>query len=727
MPFTKLTFRPGVNQEITSYANEGGWRDCDKIRFRFGYPEKLGGWEKSTNNNYLGTARGLHSWVALDGASFLGVGTHKKYYIEEGGKFNDVTPVRSRATGGSSGTTAFAATNGSTTIVVSDVEHGAAAGDFVEYSGASSLGGNITAAILNIEYEIDEIIDANSYKITASVAANSSDTSDGGGSVVAGYQLNVGLDTQIGGNGWGAGLYGGITNAAVTTTLNGAINNSVTTLTLTSGTNFPNSGTVLINEELITYSGKSTNDLTGLTRGTSGTDAAAHSDGDTVRLAVGNTDSDDDFTGWGDASAVNITNELRLWSHDNFGEDLLINPRDSGLFYWDKSSDTLTGRAKQVGPSGDLGASTGLASGTKKSVPQISKQIIISDQNKHTICFGADGLGADANAIQGDGIQDPLLIRFSEQESIIDWFPTDTNTAGTLRLGQGSEFVQAIETKREILVWTDTALMSLRFIGPPFTFGLQPLAPNVTIRGPNAAVSAGDIVYWMGKDNFYLYSGQTQQIPCTVRDKVFLDFNDDQSDKVFGGLNSEFSEVFWFYPSSGSDENDRYVVYNYADNLWYFGILARTAWLDRGTRLFPQAAGKDNNISYIYNHEIGNDDDGEAMTSFIESAAVDIGDGDQFTYIRRIIPDLTFSGSTALSSPQATLTFKSRDYPGGAFESTDSGAVSRTATSPVETFTNTIDLRARGRSFTFRVDSDSLGTKWKLGSPRIDVKTDGRR
>ena len=724
MPLTKVTFRPGVNQEVTSYSNEGGWRDCDKIRFRSGYPEKLGGWEKATANDYEGTSRALHSWRALDGSDFLGVGTHKKYYIEEGGAFNDITPLREVT---SAGDVTFAASNGSTTLTVTDAGHGAAAGDFVTYTSAASLGGNITAAVLNIEYEIQTVVDANTYTITASVAASGSDSGNGGGSTVGAYQVGIGLDTQVGGNGWGAGLYGGITNAAVSGALNGAINNSVETLTLASGTNFPNSGTVLINEELITYSGKSTNDLTGLTRGTDGTEAAAHSDGDTVRLAVGNTNSDNDFTGWGSAAAVTVAAELRLWSHDNFGEDLIINPRDAGLFYWDKSSDTIAGRANQVGPSTVVGANTGLANGTKKSVPQISKQVLISDQNRHVICFGCDGLGADASATQGDGVQDSLLIRFSDQESLIDWFPTTTNTAGTLRLGAGSEFIQAIETKREILVWTDTSLNSLRFIGPPFTFGIQPIAMNVTIAGPNAAVASEDIVYWMGVDNFYVYSGQTQQIECTVRDKVFLDFNSEQTDKVFAGLNSEFSEVFWFYPSSGSSENDKYVVYDYGQNLWHFGALGRTAWNDRGTRSFPQAAGRADDRNYLYNHEKGYDDDGAAMTSFIESAAIDIGDGDQFSYIRRIIPDLTFTGSTALSSPQATFSFKARDFPGGSVQSTDSGVVSRTATSPIETFTNTIDLRARGRSFAIRIESSALGTKWKLGSPRLDIKTDGRR
>ena len=362
-------------------------------------------------------------------------------------------------------------------------------------------------------------------------------------------------------------------------------------------------------------------------------------------------------------------------------------------------------------------------SGTKTSIPTIAKQVLVSDQDRHVIAFGCDGLNASSSANQGNGTQDPLLIRFSDQENPLIWFPSVTNTAGDLRLGAGSTFVQAVETKREILVWTDTALNSMRFIGPPFTFGLQQLASNITIMGPNAAVATEDVVYWMGIDNFYVYAGQTQQLPCTVKDKVFLDFNLEQADKVVSGVNSEFSEVFWFYPSASSTDNDKYVVYNYGEKVWYFGSLSRTAWIDRGVRTYPIAAAN----SYIYNHEFGYDDDGSAMNSFIESAAIDIGDGDKFTYIRRVVPDLTFNGSTNLSSPQATFTVKSRNFPGADFGNTAAGITTRTASSPVETFTEQLHLRSRGRSFALRIESAAVGAKWKLGSPRIDIREDGRR
>ena len=625
MPLSKLQFRPGVNQEITSYSNEGGWRDCDKIRFRFGYPEKIGGWEKYTSSTYLGSARALHNWIALDGSNYLGIGTHLKYYIEEGQGLNDITPIRATT---AAGDVTFAATNGSTTITVSDTAHGAFENDFVTFSDAVSLGGVITADVLNKEYQVVRVVDADSYEITSAVAANSSDSGSGGSSTVGTYQINVGLDDAVGGTGWGAGTYG--------------------------------------------------------------------------------------RDGWGDAasSGLTTTNQIRLWSHDNFGEDLIINARDSNIYYWDKSNNLSTAAV-------ELSTRTG----TKTSIPQIAKQVLVSDQDRHVIAFGCDGLNTSASANQGNGTQDPLLIRFSDQENPLVWYPAATNTAGDLTLGAGSTFMQAVETKREILVWTDTALNSMRFIGPPFTFGLQQLASNITIMSPNAAVATEDVVFWMGIDNFYVYAGQTQQLPCTVKDKVFLDFNFEQADKVISGINSEFSEVFWFYPSASSSDNDKYVVYNYGEKVWYFGSLARSAWIDRGVRTYPIAAGS----AYLYNHEFGYDDDGSAMNSFIESAAIDIGDGDQFTYIRRVIPDLTFNGSTNLSSPQATFTVKARNFPGASFDNTASGDAIRTASSPVETFTNQLHLRARGRSFALRVESEALGAKWKLGSPRIDLRPDGRR
>ena len=1132
MALTKLQFQPGINTDITSYSNEGGWRDCDKIRFRFGYPEKMGGWSKYSDSTYLGTVRGLHNWIALDGSDFLGLGSHIKYYIEEGQIFNDITPVRTTT---SAGQVTFTATNDSNIIKVTNVGHGAAQNDFVTFSGAGSLGPNITAALLNTEHQITAVLDADNYQITLTATANTTGvrqttlagtsagaathtgktqsatsgsgtgaeftvvagsssytsvtvtnigtgyavndtitipgaslggstpannltitvtsldgdvldgatseiatasiisqstshsspvtdvsagspvsptdtlnpslnsnpvktvsitsgtstgsatftnvtgtssgsgagakftiTTDGSGgyavdaitdggdgydidenitiagtslggattandlvlditavelntfdatvnpangtpplsgatsfvanftenpagnsivnqgaigpgpnpptqfqytffysytlnsvssggsgyrvgdqivfngtlalgfgnnlvgnktiqvdslvnNTVAEYQINVGLDTTVGGTGWGAGQYYGVTSSALQTTLNegGTLSSSDTTITLTDTTGIVANDVILIDNELIlvggvsstgvktvgsitasggtagsaTHTGKSqastsgggtgaeftvvagtstytsvtattagsgyavgdtitiagntlggatplnditftvtaiTNDLTGCTRGYAGTltssnvntfgptVAATHADGSVVRLAKGNADPINDFAGWGDAASGGVTtrNQIRLWSHDNFVEDLILNPRDDQIYYWDRTNN-LSSRAIPLNT----------RPGTRTSIPTKCKQVLVSDTQRHVIAFGADDIGSSASDINGNGVQDPLLIRFSSRELPTDFFPTVNNTAGTLPLGAGSTFMQAIETKREILVWTDTALTSMRFVGEPNVFGLQQISSNITIMSPNAAAATEDFVFWMGIDTFYVYDGRTQTLPCTVRDKVFLNFNLEERSKVMAGVNTEFSEVIWFYPSANATENDKYVTFNYSEKVWYFGTLSRTAWLDRGTRTFPLATAN----GYLYNHELGYDDDGIAMNSFIESAGIDIADGERFSFVNRVIPDLTFEGSVSASSPQATFTIKGRNYPGADFDQSSAGTAIRTASVPVETFTNQLDVRVRGRSFALRVESDALGSKWKLGSPRVDVKQDGRR
>ena len=621
MPLTSLKFRPGINREITSYSNEGGFFDCEKVRFYAGFPEKIGGWAKHSDNTYQGTARALHNWVALDNSNFMGVGTHLKYYIEEGGQFNDVTPARKTSTN----SITFAATNGSSTITVTDSNHGAIQNDFVVISGAVTLGGLVTANILNAEHQITRVVNGNTYEITVSVTANSSDSGNGGSGVDGVYQINVGLDTSVGGNGWGAGGYGGI------------------------------------NADLTTF-------------------------------------------GWGEAAASGTTAQIRLWSHDNFGEDLLLNPKDDAVYYWDKTNG-VNNRAVL------LSSLTGAS-----DVPTIAKQILVSDIDRHVIAFGTNTIGTTT--------QDPLLIRFGSQESLTDFTPTATNTAGDLRLSSGSTFVQAVETKQQILVFTDRSLFSMRFIGPPFTFGLQELSKNITIMSPKAAVAVDDAVFWMGKDTFYLYGGQTQQIPCTVREKVFLDFNLSQVDKVFAAVNSQWGEIWWFYPSASSTENDKYVIYNYLEKTWYYGTLTRTAWHDRGIRRFPIAAGS----SYLFDHETGNDDDGSAMTASIESSQIDIGDGYQFSFIKQLIPDITFEGSTSdTGNPTATFTLQARKGPGSTYANSSGGSSERTSTTSVEQFTDLINVRLRGRSFNMKLESTAQGVAWKLGTPRVDIRPDGRR
>ena len=620
MPLTSLKFKPGINREVTSYSNEGGYFDGEKIRFYTAFPEKIGGWTKQSSSTYLGSARALHNWIALDGSNYMGVGTHLKYYIEEGGLFYDITPIRKTSTN----SITFSASDGSDIITVTDSSHGAVESDFVTFSEAVSLGGLVTATILNAEHQITSVINANSYTITVSVTANSSDTGNGGSAVDGAYQINVGLDTVVGGNGWGAGAWGGV------------------------------------NPDLSTY-------------------------------------------GWGLSASTGTTANIRLWTHDNFGEDLLLCPRDGGIFYWDRS-DGLTARAVLLS-----------SEATASNVPIIAKQILVSDIDRHIIAFGTNPLGGSD--------QDPLLIRFASQESF-NFTPDTTNTAGDLRLSSGSEFIQAVETKQQILVFTDKSLFAMRFIGPPFTFGLQELSKNITIISPKSAVAVDDVVFWMGKENFYVYTGRTQQIACTVRDKVFLDFNFSQKDRVVAGVNSQWSEIWWFYPSASSQENDKYVIYNYANQTWYYGTLSRTAWHDKGVRRFPIAAGS----QYLFEHENGNDDDGSAMTASIESSQVDIGDGYNFTFIKQLIPDITFEGSTSNSgNPTATFTLQARNGPGSTYATNSSGSSTRTATTPVEQFTDLINVRLRGRSFNMKLESTEQGVAWKLGTPRLDIRPDGRK
>ena len=641
MPLTKLTFRPGINKETTSYSNEGGWFDADKVRFRAGYPEKIGGWLKRSTDAFLGSGRALHNWVALDNSRFIGIGTHFKYYVLLGGSFFDLTPIRSTVTGEAT----FAATDGSSVITVTDTNHGAVLNDFVTFTSAASLGGNITAAVLNQEYQITSVPSTSTYTIQARTAgtsiqsitttsglnpslvtANSSDSGNGGGSTVAAYQLNIGLDVAVPGTGWNAGAYG---------------------------------------------------------RGT------------------WNSDAD---------TAISVNN-LRIWTHDNFGEDLLINIRDGQIAYWDKSGGT-NNRAVLLN---SLSGST--------SAPTIAKQVLVSDVDRHVIAFGCDS----ADDI---GTQDPLLIRFADQGSLTDWASTATNTAGDLKLGVGSEIITAVETRQQILVFTDTSIHAMQFIGPPFTFGLSTVADNTTIAGPLAVTSVQDTVFWMGKNEFYMYTGQVQRMPCSVRDHVFSDLNWEQGRKIVSGLNSSFAEIWWFYPSLSSTENDKYVVYNYEQQVWYIGSLARTAWMDRGIEAYPISVGTDH---YIYDHENGFDDGStvpsSAISSYIESSQFDIGDGDQFTFIQRLIPDITFRNSTN-TSPSASFTLQTREGPGSPYSQNNPKTITQTvaeSTTTVEQFTDLVHVRLRGRSFALKVSSSVVEAGWRLGSPRVDVRPDGRR
>ena len=714
MPLQKLQFRPGINRETTRYMNEGGWYDCDKIRFRFGVPEKMNGWQRYSDTQFLGICRKLHNWIALDQSNYVALGTHLKLYIEEGTQYYDITPFRAAAASLSTNALKTGAA-GSKVITVTQASHGAVTNDFVTIAGAAAFDG-ITAAQLNTEHQVT-VVDGNTYTFTvASDTASSGNTAGGGASITARFQINTGLDTIVSGTGWGAGQWGGTTAADPATTLNGALSadtagtgGSGTSIVLTDASSFPSSGSIVVDEkEVITYTGKSSNTLTGITRGQDGSTATAgtgvaHADGAAVRGAAA-------ITGWGDAASLAATSgsEARIWSLDNFGEDLLSCVRDGELFYWDKTNGLSTRAEKLTARSG------------ADQVPTIARQIMVSDRSRHCIAFACNA--------QGSSDQDPLLIRFSKAENAVDWNILTAGTdAGDLIIGSGSKFVTAIETKREILVWTDVSLHSMQFIGAPNTFGLIQIASGLSIVGPNAVVAVNDQVFWMGENQFYLYDGRTQQIPCTVRDYVFDDINNDQRELVTAGLNSAYYEVFWFYPSKNSTEVDKYVVFNYSEQVWYFGTLARTAWIDAEIRAYPVAAAPDR---YLYNHELGNDDGSTspatAIQAFIESSPLSIESGDQFQLIRRVIPDVTFDGSEQ-ATPTVTFTLQGYDKPGQGGQDSVNGTVTKEVSDTVEKYTDELFLRLRGRSFSVKIQNTGTGTQWRLGIPRVDVRPDGRR
>ena len=629
MPLQKLLFKPGINKEATDYASEGGWVNSNLVRFRKGLPEKIGGWAKATTSTFKATGRALHAWVDLAGTKYLGLGTTWKYYVVDGSSFNDVTPIRSTT---AAGDVTFAATNGSSTITVTDTGHGAVANDFVTFSAAASLGGNITAAVLNQEYQIVTVT-TNTYTIVAKdtsgteVTANSSDTGNGGSNTVGTYEINVGLDVYVPSTGWGSDYWG--------------------------------AGT------------------------------------------------------WGSVSPLDAANQLRLWSHDNFGEDLVINARGAGIFYWDETNGVET---RAVALSDLSGANL---------TPTLALQVMVSDVDRHVICFGADPINDSGTA--RTGAIDPMFIAWSDQENVEQWEPLSTNTAGSFRLSAGSAIVGAVRARQETLIWTDTSLYSMTFVGQPFTFSINLVNEGVGLVGPNAMINTPKGVFWMDKKGFYAYSGSIQQLPCTVDNYVFSDLNQTQSYQIFGFVNKAFDEVGWFYCSADSNVIDKYVTYNYEENVWMIGNLSRTCWLDEGIFSDPKATYTTNYTGYLFNHETGNDDDGLAMTNvFIESGDFDLGEGDQYQFISRIIPDVKFTGSgtTGADGQTVDIVLKRRNFPGE--------ELTTAVTSACTSVTTKIDTRARGRQAVLRVQSNDTNTNdtgmgFRLGATRIDIKPDGMR
>lgn len=619
MPLQKLLFKPGVNRETTRYAAEEGWFDCDKVRFRGGLPEKIGGWQPLSNYTFLGLCRSLHSWVTLSNQKLLGVGTNLKFYLEKGGLYYDITPERTPS--GVSLTNPFATTSGSTTVTVTDANGGYVNGDFVTFSGASAVGG----LTLNGEFQITYIT-GNTYTIESATAASSSAT--GGGSVTAKYQINVGPEIEIPLVGWGAGGW--------------------------------NQGT------------------------------------------------------WGNGIET-ATDSLRLWSQSNFGEDLIFGPRNGSVYYWDASNaDGLNGRAVELSTLG--GAS---------NTPTVQNFILVSDISQFVFCFGANTIGS--------AVQDPLLIRWSDQANAAQWTPGATNQAGDIKLSKGSQIVTALQSRQEVLVWTDAAMYALQYLGGALVWGSQLLGENISIASQNSAAYSDGVAYWMGRDSFYMYDGRVKNLRCDLKRFVFNDFNFDQIDQVFAGTNEGFDEVWWFYCSADSTTIDKYVVYNHVLDVWYNGTLARSAWLDSGTRAHPVAATYSNNL---VTHENGVDDNvtgtNTAISSFITSAQFDIQDGNSFSFIRRILPDVTFDGSTA-DSPSLTMELLPLQSSGSGYNSplseggSNSAAVTRSAIVPVEAFTDQVYTRVRGRQLSIKIESGDVGVTWQLGAPRLDIRPDGRR
>jgi hypothetical protein len=727
MPLQALQFRPGVNRESTTLANEGGWFESDKVRWRSGYPEKLGGWVKDTGTtnstlqppagSFWGVCRSMWNWLTLAGNNLLGLGTNLKFYIQNstGGNFYDVTPIREIEVL----TNPFTATLSSTTISVYAPGHGAITGDFVTFSGATGLGGNITAAILNSEYQVTYIT-SNTFTITTSVAANATDVSGspGGGTVTATYQITTGNEVFTFGTGWGAGLWGGTITGVATTTLNGTINSSATSIVLTSATGFGASGTILIDSELITFSGVSTNTLTGCVRGTDGTTAAAHTTGATVQLAT-------TFIGWGQPAAATIGTQLRTWTQTTFGQDLIFNPRNGPLYIWNVSSNpNIYNRAVLLGPGEVITTSTGNIT-VDAYCPVVASAVLVSDASRFVITFGANDYTSTT--------QNPLLVRWSDQETYATWLPAATNQAGSYQLSHGSTILAAIQTRQEILILTDSAVYSMQYLGPPYVWGFQIMGDNISIVSPNAAITVNNVTYWMGTDKFYMYTGRVETLPCTLRQYIFDDINLQQAFQICTGTNEGYNEIWWFYCSAGSDTVDKYVVFNHLERTWYYGTIARTAWCDSPLRATPMGAGYNGQLLY---HENGNDDGSTTpaspITAYCQSSDFDIGDGHNFGFVWRIIPDVTFDGSN-VNAPSVVFTVRPRQNPGANYGSTDTPSVASTQnysgqqTYNVQTFTEYAYVRVRGRQMAFKISSDGLGVAWQLGSPRLDVRPDGRR
>jgi hypothetical protein len=854
MPLQKLVFKPGINKEGTNYTNEGGWFDCDKIRFRSGNAEKIGGWTRLSDNTFVGICRALWNWGTLAGSNLLGVGTSKKYYVEQGGTYNDVTPLLVNTSGNTTttlGASPLATTSGSSIVTVTDTVSGISPSidDYVNISSSATVGGVSVSG----QYVVTAVVDIFTYKIDVVLTASS--TATGGGTVTVQYLYPVGNDVYTVSNGWGAGPWSPTTptvlglnpftvvagsstvtvtqvsNNYLTTagaftigeqykivavgttdfTLIGASSNIVGTIFTATGAG---TGTGTASIVWIAFSGVTDLMATPSVYGFSGTvgfnagsygmygvgldpaipatllnktfeltyvdsntytitlpdaNAGSFSTGRTyIITSVGTTDftaigaasntvgvsfvatgpgsgtgtasitavygsigggttatayPEFGIRGWGTAADVGIGQQLRLWTNDNFGQDLILAPRGGGIYYWTAASGTAV-RAVLL----NTVATTNGYSG--QFVPNTTNQIIGSAIQRFAIAFGANPY----DPTDADTTFDPLLVRWSDQENPYEWVPAVTNQAGEYRLNIGSYIVCARSTRQEILVWSDSAIYSMQYLGAPYVWGFQLLQDNISIMGPNSSITVNNVTYWMGTDKFYRYTGRVETLNCTLRQYVYQDINQDQNFQVYAGSVEGYNEIWWFYCSAGSDIIDRYVIYNYLDDVWYYGNMSRTAWLDSGLRTYPMGADTAN-FRILY-HENGVDDvsglTAVPIVSYVQSSDFDIGDGHNFGFVWRILPDLTFNGSTS-GIPEVTMTVLPRVNSGTPYGTPDPQTVASTQsyatrnTYAVQQFTGQVYTRIRGRQMSFRIESDRLGVDWQLGYPRIDIRPDGRR
>jgi hypothetical protein len=640
MPFIKLQFKQGVNRDQTNYSGEGGWWECDKIRFFSGFPQKLGGWFKATSETFIGTCRQMFNWITSYTDNLLAVGTNKKVYVEVGGSFYDITPIRETFTTSSSPSSdnCIDTTNASTTVTVNITAHGCLTGDYVTISGVTGDPGGVPDAEINAEHVVTRV-DDNNFTFVVATAATSTTSNQGGTAIIVACQIHPGFASSTAGYGWGTGAW-----------------------------------------------------------------------------------SSD---GWGLASSTPVYLPQRDWWFDNFDNDLVMNIRadttatgvavGGPIYIWE--------RGTSVNPTTALGTRAVLLSSLAGAadVPESAMQILVSQNNKHLLAFGCQPY----NGSSGDF--DPLLIRWASQDEPEKWEPLATNTAGFLRVSRGSKIVRAIPNRQEILVLTDASLYSLQFLGTTDVFGLQELGDNISVISPRSVVTANNITYWMGIDKFYMYDGRVQPLPTTLREYVFKDLNFGQADQIVSGTNEGFNEVWWFYPSAASNWIDRYVIYNYLENCWYYGTMVRTAWLDTPLRPYPYAAStqSDSETGYLYQHEFGVNDDEVPMEAYIQSADFDIGDGEQFMLTRRIIPDINFSGSTA-QDPEVDVTVRPRNFPGSLYQG-DPSDTQRVIENSFGVYTNQIFIRARARQIALKISSEDLGVQWQLGSPRLDARQDGKQ